>query len=250
MTFVPPTGNFPPPKPTTVTKTIPSYLYVQYNDDEDLQAFVDWTNGKFQDYVGWFATIGLPAYAGDNAIVGELLDWVGSGLYGYPRPFLPSGKNNDQGPLNTYSGNEFQPNEYVIGSDQTIYDTTDDIYKRCLTWHTWTGDGKVFSLKWLKRRVMRFLTGANGTAGITDDTSIVSITFVTGVVTINIGAGTVTVLGGAFPNALSGNEQYPNELDKTFAPGPFVPFARIFKAAVDAGVLELPFQFTYNVITS
>ena len=40
---------------------------------------------------------------------------------------------------------------------------TDDVFKRILTWHFYKGDGKNFSVRWLKRRIWRFLQGANGT---------------------------------------------------------------------------------------
>lgn len=243
---VPPTGDFPPLGPTTVTKTIPSFLYEQYNDDEDLQAFVDWYNGKGQEYVGWFATVNLALWTG---LSGPLLDWIGAGLYGYPRPVLPSGRNRNIGPLNTYKYNQYVPfgKTYLVGN-QNYYLTTDDVYKRILTWFLYKGDGKYFTVKWLKRRVMRFLLGTDGTDPNVGDTTPVSITFgLNRQVNINIPSGRRTVSGGALFNRMRFN-QYPyDKLLTTFTPLPSPALAPIFKAAVDAGVLELPFQFTYIV---
>lgn len=244
--YVPPSGSFPPVGPTTITKVIPSYLYKQYDDDEDLQAFVDWFNGEAQEYVGWFAEVDLALWTG---LSGSLLDWVGAGLYGYPRPVLPAGGNTWLGPLNTYAPNVLAPNQLRRIGASEVYLTTDDVYKRCLTWQLWKGDGKTFTVKWLKRRIVRFLTGADGGPGEIDDTSFVSVAFSgDNQVAIRIGAGVRRVVGGAVPNLAVPNGAAPNVPETTFEPGPYLPFAPILKAAIDAGVLDLPFQYTYEVI--
>lgn len=246
--YAAPTGLFPPSGPTTLTKIIPSYLYQEYNDDEDLQAFVDSYNALAQEYATWFAEISLPVYAQNAQIFGDLLDWIGAGLYGYPRPSLPSGSNRNIGPLNTFAPNVLIPNQLLVIGNQNVYVTTDDVYKRCLTWHLWKGDGKVFTVKWLKRRIMRFLTGENGGPGLTADTSIVSVGFSgDNDVTIRIAPGFVTVTGGAVPNMAYPNGAAPNVVRTVYTPGQYVPFAVILKSGIDAGVLELPFQFNYTV---
>lgn len=246
MAYAPPTGNFPPTGPTTVTKVVPSYLYKQYDDDEDLQAFVDWTNVEQQEYVDWFANVGLPVYSG---LGGELLDWIGAGVYGYPRPTLPNSRLREVGPPNTLYPNFLTPNQRKTIDTGDVYVTTDDIYKRCLTWHLWRGDGRVFTVKWLKRRVMRFLTGDNGGPGATDDTTPVSVSFgIDGQVTIRIVPGVRTITGGAIPNRFAPNSQPPNGLTSTFIPARYFVLAPILKVAIDSGALELPFQFTYVVV--
>lgn len=245
--YVPPTGTFPPPGPTTVTKTIPSYLYEQYSDDEDLPAFFSWFNGEAQDYVGWFADVGLPVYT-NPMVSGDLLNWIGAGFYGYPRPSLPSGRNKNIGPLNTWTPNSIPLNTLEIVGNQNYYATTDDIYKRCLTWHLYKGDGKVFTVRWLKRRVLRFLIGVDGTAPDVDDTRQISVTFgIDRQVNINILNGRRTVVGGALPNAFAPNTQTPNALKTSFVPFPQLATAPILKSAIESGVLELPFQFTFVV---
>lgn len=245
--YTPPTGGFPPIGPVTVTKTIPSYLYKEYDDDEDLQGFVDQYNVMAQDYVGWNAAVDLPVYTGPM-IVGDLLDWVGAGLYGYPRPVLPSGMNRAIGPLNTWAPNVLGPNMYIRASNPNVYATTDDVYKRCLTWHLFKGDGKTFTVRWLKRRILRFLIGVDGTAPDVADTSRISVTFGIGnQVNINVRSGQRTITGGAFPNRFAPGTTRPNQLKSTFTPYSPFPLAPILKAGIDAGVLELPFQFTYVV---
>ena len=58
-------------------KVIRSYLYQQYADDEDLQAFVAWFNAEGQEYVGWFASISLPVYTGPGAVCPGLYQSLG-----------------------------------------------------------------------------------------------------------------------------------------------------------------------------
>ena len=246
--FVPFSGAFPPPGPTTVTKVIPAFLYQEYNDDDDLQAFFRAFNELSQEDVDWFVEVGLPLYPG---LSGGLLDRVAAGLYGMLRPALPTGRNRNVGPLNTWG-----PNALVVPlnvekkvGNQNFVATTDDVFKRILTWHFFKGDGKVFTVPWLKRRVMRFLFGAGGVDPGIDNTYPVSVTFGAGnEVDINLLNGKRTVVGGALPNRFGPNSFAPlNSMRTTFASHPPLPLAATFKAAVDSGALELPFQFTYVV---
>jgi hypothetical protein len=64
---------------TPLQQTIPSYLYAQYSDDENLQAFVDAYNSLSQGYLDWFNSRPLGLYTSPN-IAGPLLDWVGQGV--------------------------------------------------------------------------------------------------------------------------------------------------------------------------
>lgn len=248
--FVDSTAEFPPSGPTTLTRTIPSYLYQQYNDDDDLQAFVDAYNSIAQDYVTWFAEIGLPIYTGAQ-ISGALLDWVAAGLYGMTRPRLPSGRVQTLGPLNTYAFNTMVLNLLRLEGPSSFYLTSDDIFKRILTWHLFKGDSKTFNVRWLKRRVMRFLTGIDGTGGEVDQTYQVSVTFGTDhQVNINLQSTRRYARGGAILGAGLMNSFYLNEFVTTSVVVPVSPLVGVFKAAVDAGVLELPFQFTWIVNTN
>jgi hypothetical protein len=153
---------------------IPSYLYTWYQDDDDLQAFVATYNSMTQTYVNWFNQIGLPIYPG-VLIVGSLLDWVAEGIYGYTR----------------------------------LAGMSDDILKRTLTWLFYKGDGKYFNVVWLKRRVMRFLEGINGTDQGTATTYQVSVSFGAGYkVTIN--AFKQDVVDATYDGQGYSNQVFPN----------------------------------------
>lgn len=199
----------------TLQKTIPSYLYQQYADDDDLQAFVAAYNDETQKYVDTFNGLNLPVY---TQLSGSLLDWVGAGVYGYPRPTLPGTAPSSVGPINTYGPNYAVPLNGQITTAGTTYATTDDLYQRLLTWHFYKGDGKAFSIRWLKRRVMRFLIGANGTAPNIEQTYQIGVTFTSGnVVNISI---------------------------------PTYPLATAFQSAIASGAAETPFQYTFTVSVS
>jgi hypothetical protein len=102
------TQPFPPGRVTGLTTVIPSYLYQQYTDDDDLQGFVEAQNEMQQNYVDTFNALNLPIYTG-LIVSGLLLDWVARGLYGISRPSLGSGRMNLMGPLNTYGMNWLVP---------------------------------------------------------------------------------------------------------------------------------------------
>jgi hypothetical protein len=240
-------GAFPPIGPTGLINVIPSYLYEQYNDDDDLQAFVASFNALAQNYVDTFNALNLPVYTG-TIIAGALLDWVAQGLYGMARPALSSGRVIDRGPFNTYLFNAMTLNHFQVTESSDVVVTDDDIFKRILTWHLYKGDGKVFSIRWLKRRIMRFLLGTNGTAPNVDDSYQLSVTFGPNYgVSIRLLTGVRTITAAATFNSLTLNTMRFNETNSQFAAFTPLPNAAIFKEAVDSGALELPFQFNYTV---
>lgn len=240
-------GTFPPSEPTSLRFTIPSYLYQQYNDDENLQAFVRSYNELSQEYVNWFNDINLPIYTSDT-ITGDLLDWVAQGLYGVYRPALSSGQNRNIGPLNTYAFNELTYNTIRTIGPNDIAVTSDDVFKRIITWGFYKGDGRVINVRWLKRRIMRFLNGLNGTSYNVDQTYQISVTFgVNNQVNIRLLNGQRNITGGAFYNGFALNEMPYNQLESFFTNYTLLANAQIFKEAVDFSVLELPFQFDYVV---
>lgn len=239
-------STFPPSGPTTLQDVIASYLYQEYSDDDDLQAFVIAFNDLAQQYVDIFNGLNLPVYSG---LSGPLLDWVAQGLYGFTRPVLPSGRNRNIGPLNTYRFNVLRLNQIKIIQPTQFYATTDDVFKRIMTWHLYRGDGRQFDIRWLKRRVQRFLTGINGTGGTTDQTYQVSITFGPDYeVDINLQSTRIYATGGAFYNISRFNTSRFNQVNTRSVMIPVSPLAPIFKAAMDAGVLEMPWQITQTVV--
>lgn len=249
-TQFPPTpipSSFPPSGPTGLTKIIPSYVYVQYNDDDDVQAFAASYNSMAQDVLDTLINLNLPIYTSDP-VSGELLDWVATGLYGMPRPSLSSGKNSDIGPFNTYEFNTLPFNVIKIVTPGDVVFTSDDIFRRILTWALYKGDGKVFNIRWLKRRVMRFLIGDNGSSPNIDQTYRISVTFGTGnQVTIGITSGIRTVLGGAIFGEFAFNSMPFDSLISTFEAFPPLANTLELEEGIASGALELPFQFNWNV---
>jgi hypothetical protein len=242
-------GPFPPLGPTVLSNIIPSYLYKEYADDDDLQAFVSAYNALAQGYASWFADVPLGVYT-NSAISGALLDWVAEGLYGMQRPALSSGKNRNVGPFNTWPYNTIPYDRFKRLGPANVQIANDDVFKRCLTWNFYRGDGMVFSVPWLKRRVMRFLLGANGSAPNIDATTPVSVTYGPGVVSIRLNVGTRQVTGGAVYNRFAWNTTAYNALRTVFMPGPNpLPFENVLQEAVASGVLQLPFQLTVTVTT-
>jgi hypothetical protein len=167
---------FPPPNVTGLQTVIPSYLYQQYTDDDDCQGFVDSQNIMQQDFVDTFNALNLPIYTGP-IVQGLLLDWVGRGLYGMSRPALGQGYFNLYGPLNTWGCNFLGPpwfiydntmqvtfglNEIGLFGPFQVYLTDDDTYRRILTWHFFKADTKYCDIRWLKRRIWRFLYCMDG----------------------------------------------------------------------------------------
>ena len=237
----------PPATISSLQSVIPSYAYQQYNDDSDVMAFIASFNSLAQKYVNSFNQLNLPIYT-QNQISGALLDWVANGLYGIYRASLPSGMNASVGAINTFALNSIPVNKYKPAAIQNYYVTTDDIFKRIITWHFFKGDGKVFNIRWLKRRIVRFLNGVSGQDCDTSNTDNVSVTFgVNGQVNIGL-VRTVATLGvGAILNSAKLNSFALNKSKQSISSTAQNPIAPIFKSAVDAGVLELPFQFNYVV---
>lgn len=239
-----PPSAFPPSQPSFVAM-LKSYLYQEYADDDDLQNFVAAFNGLAQDYLDTFNALNLPVYTG-SIIAGALLDWVATGLYGMPRPTLELPPRT-VGPFNTWLVNTWAFNQFKLISGG-IEVTTDDIYKRILTWHLGKGDGKVFNVRWLKRRIMRFLIGEDGTWPNIDQTYQIGVYFgVNGEVSIRLWGVSSRITGGAIFNRFLGNSRAFNETDLSIMQLPPLPNAAVFQQAVYSGVLDLPFQFNWTV---
>lgn len=269
---------FPPAGVTGLQTVIPSYLYQEYSDDDDLQGFVDAQNEMQQDYVDTFNALNLPIYTGP-VVSGALLDWVGQGLYGMPRPALSSGITVRIGPLNTWGYNFLVPTERAninaVGTETPfeLVVTDDDTYRRVLTWHFYKADGKYFNARWLERRIWRFLFGVSGTSpesvewqGRTysiADTSQIGISLgVERRINLRLVLGHRTVTGGAMLNAFGcngfGPPSFPetnvnfvpvplNDLETSYTRLPPLPYTQIFREAIQSGVLELPYQYIFNV---
>lgn len=207
--------------PTSLQKTIPMYLYTQYADDSDLQGFVSAFNALAQEYVDWFNQTPLAIYTLDS-ISGPLLDWVAEGIYGETRPYLSAGTSELEGPYNTYEFNTLEFNQSIVASSGSYVATSDDVFKRILTWNFFKGDGNQFTVSWLKRRVLRFLVGANGVNPTIDQTYDISVRF-------------------EDPNLvfidIVSPENYDPQVVAALAEG------------INSGVLQTPFQYQFTVLS-
>ena len=241
-TQYPPTpyaGAFPPSGPTTKLTTIPSYLYKQYEDDDDLQALVAAQNQVTQDYVDTFNDLNLPDVTTKS---GALLDWVGAGLYGLPRPTFFSGRYESTGPLDTVAFNDPPELNQILSTlnFEDVAVTSDDVYKRVLLWHLWKADGRQVSTPWIRRRVVRFLFGegnqggANHVSVVSDAGRNLSITIVT---------GERRIIGGALYNGAPFNEVPFDAVATSLTTFATPALAAVLKEGLDSGALELPAQY-------
>lgn len=200
--------------PTFAQSIIPSYAYVEYQDDDAVLAFVEAYNIYAQAYLDYINNLNLPIYTQLN---GLLLDWVARGLYGIYRPSLAAGAGTPpEGPFATTTFASITFAGYEAGFSPSLVATSDDVFKRIITWFFYKGDGKVFTPKWLKRRINRFLFGLNGEDIANDTTYKVSLNW-TGAKAWTITLATTTM-------------------------------STIFNEAVQAGAIELPFQIDWTIV--
>jgi hypothetical protein len=291
-------GAFPPAGPTGLQTVIKSYLYQEYTDDDDCQGFVDAQNQMQQNYVDTFNNLNLPIYS-KNPISGAVLDWVAWGLYGMRRPALTSGMPLIVGAINTwgYAGTQIEElgptvelqvpaiNQILKLTPYNINIISDDFYRRVLTWHLYKGDGKYFNIRWLKRRVWRFIYGVDGIGvesipdfyppNLSDDGAPYPQIADTEQISVGVGAnrsvqirfvlGERDVLGGTMLNRFGCNGIGPvaiadddttidtsfpialNQLVTSFEYFPPLPYMNEFQQALASGVLEIPAPWNFTV---
>ena len=209
-----------------IVKQIQAYLYFQYQYDANLQSMVDAYNVITQDYLDWFNAINLPIY---TALSGHMLDWVGQGVYGVLRPTLFVGNSSSIiGQIASVSnhGETATPN---VGDGISITKTfgnissfavPDGIYQKILTWQFYKGDGFVFSIPWLKRRISRFLYGLSGRDVSAPWTPDISVIF---------------------------TESTPKPVCTITITNAPQPASYFLGACIDNNILALPFRFSYIV---
>jgi len=220
---------------------LPSYLYFQYQDDDDLQAFVSSYNEIAQGYVDWFNSTPLGVYT-SSSISGQLLDWVANGIYGISRPFLSSVSSRVYGATNTKATNTPPTNTFDKVQSGTSQNVTDDIYKRVLTWYLYRGDGLQTTIRWLRNRVARFIYGYNGSDVSIDYSNQISISLLD---LTQIGA-----TGSYATNTLATNtliESLVNSKNVLEISIPTSTSAQNFQTLVSEGYINLPFQVVFKV---
>ena len=201
------------------TKVLPAYLYQQYTQDvyvDDLQAFFTAYNNISQTYLDNTNDLNLPVY---TTQIAPLLDWTALSIYGILRPVLPYSGTISSGVYDEAVYDTTVYNENIIISPAGFYETTDDIFKRVITWNFYTGDGFQINTVWLKNRVYRFLAQQNGVPLPIPNTYDIGVSFASN-----------------------------NVVDIAINPSSsLVTFAPILQAAINSGALQLPFQYTFNV---
>lgn len=154
----------------------PAYAYQQYSDDENITAFFSAYNDLIKETISWMVGHPMALYIG-TALTGDLLTYCAYCLYGQFRYKISYTElRSILGPINSTDVNRFAVNETSIDKRYSGTTISDDLFKRVLTWNFYKGDGLNFSVPWLKRRVMRFLTGENGHAWRFNNTLPVSVT--------------------------------------------------------------------------
>lgn len=202
---------------TCLPQIIPAYTFVQFSNDDNILAFFQGYNEYATQFLLWFNTLNLPIYTG-GIISGALLDWVAQGLYGISRPSVTTGGHRSTAAINSMPLNYQATNSRKVTSTEMLQSTSDDIFRRVITWNFYKGDGFVFNMQWLKRRIYRFLNGPNGIAPNIQDTYTISI----------------SVSGGAFSAVVAtGNATVISLLNNLIA----------------SGACAIPFQYTVTVAT-
>lgn len=225
---------------------IKSYLYTQYNDDDELQAFVSAYNSMAQEIYSWMINANLPIFVGGYN-VGDQLKWIARGIYGVKPPVLVSGKQTTYGPFNTVMFNQlpFNGRKVVNQSEQIV--VSDDLFKRIMTWNFYKGDGYYFTIPWLKRRIIRFLTGIDGVDVVNDQRWSVSVLFSGSGTSISIIKGYRRLTDSSLYNSFGFNTRIFNQKTSGVIKSTEYEYAELLKQAFDSGLLHMPFYQPVSV---
>ena len=219
---------------------IRSYLYTQYNDDDNIRAFVTAYNTMAKNIYDWMKNANLPIFVGGyNA--GDQLRWIARGIYGVKPPVLSSGRQLVIGAFNTFTFNSvpFNTRKVINQSQQVV--VSDDLFKRIMTWNFYKGDGFYFTIPWLKRRIMRFLTGINGVDVVNDQHWSISVLFSGGGASVSIIKGFRKLTDSSVYNAQAFNSRAYNQKTSVLIKSNEYEYASLFKQAFDSGLLHMPF---------
>ncbi|ASG77173.1 hypothetical protein DUQ06_07830 [Salmonella enterica subsp. diarizonae] len=225
---------------------IRSYLYTQYNDDDNIRAFVTAYNTMAKNIYDWMRSANLPIFVGGyNA--GDQLRWIARGIYGVKPPVLESGRQLVIGAFNTCTFNTvpFNTRRVINQSEQVV--VSDDLFKRIMTWNFYKGDGFYFTIPWLKRRIMRFITGVNGVDVVNDQHWSISVLFSGGGASVSIIKGFRKLTDSSVYNAQTFNSRAYNQKTSVLIKSNEYEYASLFKQAFDSGLLHMPFYQPVSV---
>ncbi|WP_275156364.1 hypothetical protein [Citrobacter portucalensis] len=225
---------------------IRSYLYTQYNDDDNIRAFVTAYNTMAKNIYDWMKNANLPIFVGGyNA--GDQLRWIARGIYGVKPPVLSSGRQLVLGAFNTFTFNTvpFNTRKVINQSEQVV--VSDDLFKRIMTWNFYKGDGFYFTIPWLKRRIMRFLTGVNGVDVVNDQHWSISVLFSGEGASVSIIKGFRKLTDSSVYNTQTFNSRAYNQKTSVLIKSNEYEYASLFKQAFDSGLLHMPFYQPVSV---
>lgn len=225
---------------------IRSYLYTQYNDDDNIRAFVTAYNTMAKNIYDWMRTANLPIFVGGYNS-GDQLRWIARGIYGVKPPVLASGRQLVLVAFNTFTFNTvpFNTRKVINQSEQVV--VSDDLFKRIMTWNFYKGDGFYFTIPWLKRRIMRFLTGINGVDVVNDQHWSISVLFSGGGASVSIIKGFRKLTDSSVYNAQAFNSRAYNQKTSVLIKSNEYEYASLFKQAFDSGLLHMPFYQPVSV---
>lgn len=136
------------------THDLKAYLYWQWRGDRDLQAFIDSYNEKVEADIEEIKAFNLPNFYSKS---GLFLDYVARNIYGMERKKLLYADNIIKHGLNIADPNVINPNGNAVLVNSSQRNMDDESFKKIIQWNVYKADGFVFSIPWLKRRLIRFL---------------------------------------------------------------------------------------------
>ncbi len=239
----------PPVAPNyQIAAPMAAYPYSQYQDDDNITALFMAVNSYCQsNYVDFFNNYVPAAYTNVN-INGMFLDWIGQGLYGVVRPYVSSGSITALGAYNTSIYNLLQYDYLYYSGTVTTLQVNDDVYKRCITWNFYRGDGALFTITWLKKRIVRWLLGVNGVPIHVQSTYGVSVQISNLVVTITI-QNSAIIPSSAIPNTFYPDQVTPDASAGSSSSSAFsLSMVQVLQILISSGMLMLPAQYSYVVV--
>lgn len=223
-------------------QTVPkAYPYAQYSDDPNVAAFFTAYTQIAQGYLQWYNDTPLGLYTSSN-IVGSLLDWTAAGIYGVVRPVISTLTRRTRGGFGSrfFGGSPY--GVFQVKSSGTAQVANDDYYKRVLTWTLYKGDGDNVDIAWLKKRIARFLYGANGAdvdVGMANYISIMPMMMVPDAGYGRRAYGKKPAYGKMFMRQVMSIRLYITI--------PNIPAAQVFIDFVNEGILPMPIQITWVI---
>ena len=151
------------------------------------------------------------------------------------------------GPYNAVLFNQLPFNGRKVVNQSEQVAVSDDLFKRIMTWNFYKGDGYYFTIPWLKRRIMRFLTGIDGVDVVNDQRWSISVLLSSSGASISIIKGFRRLTDASMFNHFTYNSQAFNQNKSVLIKSTNYEYASLFKQAFDSGLLHMPFYQPVSV---